>query len=259
MMKSIRALTLIALALLVAPLLLLAEEEEKGPYSPQVFGITSVFFVESRAGSRPGFECSVGAGRGEQPAISHSFGGGGGGEVWQHSGLVVRLDNAHGHGHEQQHHQHGLLHGGVAQQVAMRIQLAKTEMPFQHQPSTIYIGGLHESVHGPSHWEVHGKPTCPPQLCLMPRPEVNVDPAVMILSKPHCGWAPPLNTLTLTPSAHEHEPTLDVDISHFLAQNVTVFKIWAVPIAVSEVGMWQTSRLSLKSLSLHRVPAETLV
>mmetsp|Transcript_101250 Transcript_101250/g.253811 ORF Transcript_101250/g.253811 Transcript_101250/m.253811 type:complete len:249 (+) Transcript_101250:41-787(+) len=248
-MKAVRLLLTTGEALVVALVTHVAAESSLS--SPEVLGISSVFFIESRSGSKPGFECNIGAPKGELPAISHSFGGGGGGEVWQHSGLFVSLGD---HVHMQHRHVHRR-----AEQVAMRIQLTKIDMPFEEQPSTIYIGGLRESVHGPSHWEVHGKFVCPPQMCLMPRPEVEVDPTVMVLSKPHCGWAPPLNALTLTLSAHEREPSMEVDISHFLAQNVTVFKIWAAPLAVSEVGMWQTTRLSLKSLSLHRVPLETLV
>lgn len=228
-----------------------AEESSSLHFSPEVFSVSSAFYVNSRMASRPGFECSLLKRKHQVPLISSSFGAGGGGERWQHSGLIVRLNSSE---------PVARLRGASTHQVVMRIQLSKAEMPFQEMPSKLYVGGLLDPIHSPSHWEVHGKSVCPPVLCLMPRPEAEVDRDVMVLSKPHCGWAPPLSTLALTaPLQNEPEPTLEVDVSHFLARNVTALKIWSVPTAVSEGGMWQTARLSLKSLSLHRTSAETLV
>lgn len=262
---------------------LLERAAGQGTYSAEVVGITSAFYVRSGGASGPSFECTVGAHR-EPFKISHSFGVGGGGEVWQHAGLVVTL--------------RGEAESKAAAQVAMRIQLSETKMPFEQQPSSIYIGALPQGVHSPMHWEVHGRKACPPQVCLMPQPEValwlsdaaaspdgrghsgtlpsdaagshwqstssgevasSFDEVVMV-AEPHCGWAPPLSAITFK-SERGNNSALEVDVSHWLAQNISVFKVWAVPLALGEAGMWQTRTLSLTSLSLRQeeLGAETMI
>lgn len=207
-------------------------------YLLRVVGLTSAFYVGS--GADPGFECTVGVHK-EPLEIGHTFGGGGGGEVWQHSGLVVTLDAAS-------------RKRALAEQVALHLRVEAASVPFKLQSSTLYVGGLREAVEIPMHWEVHGRPACPPYHCLIPQPQVS--PA----SEPHCGWAPPLSALSLVGTPEDGEAaTLEVDILPLLAQNFTALKIWTSPTSVSEVGMWQTPRFLLRSLSLARVTRETMV
>lgn len=282
------------LLFLGAPLASVAADEhatrQAGPYSVEFVGITSAFFVRSGGAVGPGFECTVGARKGPL-RITHSFGVGGGGEVWQHSGLVVMLSG------------HVEARTKPAPRVALRIRLADAKMPFEQQPGSIYIGALTEPVHSPMHWEVHGRKACPPQFCLMPQPEVALslsaeatlrgqeghshshghssssslpegDDAAdsaswqspssfaktVEVAAPHCGWAPPFSALTFQPE-RGNITTLDVDISHWLAQNISAFKVWAVPITLGEAGMWQTKMLSLSSLTLREeeLGGETII
>lgn len=239
-------------------------------FSAEVAGITSAFYVRSGGASGPEYQCTIGVHK-EPLDIMHSFGSGGGGEVWQHAGLVVTLRGGPGDG--------GRPGGATARsgrsgQVVMRIQLAETKMPFEMQPASLYVGAIPEAeaavAQGPMHWEVHGrKEACPPQVCLMPRPEVSgwlvgsassrgggspgsslAGEAAAAATAPQCGWAPALNALTFQ-SEPGNVTTLDVDISRWLARNVSAFKVWAVPLELGETGMWQTRAFSLASLTLH--------
>jgi len=214
------------------------EHGESSHEAPNVVGLTSSFFVGG--GAAPGYECTIGIHR-PPLEIGHTFGAGGGGEVWHHSSLLITLDGRS-------------LRRAQDDDLALLLEIETERAPFKLQASTMFIGALPGSVESPMHQEAHGRPSCPPRHCLIPQPQVAAT------SQPHCGWEPPLEALSMMGQIQEGDvATMEVDLRPLLRKNSSSLKVWAAPTSLSDVGMWQTPRFLLRSLKLGQASREIFV
>mmetsp|Transcript_15975 Transcript_15975/g.34580 ORF Transcript_15975/g.34580 Transcript_15975/m.34580 type:complete len:261 (-) Transcript_15975:46-828(-) len=229
----------------------LACSHKAGSSSHHVAGLRSAFY--NRGGDVDGSECTVIKQHKEGLLpLTHSFGGGGGGEVWEHDAVIVVLDHLHLEADGR--------HGREGQVNTLRLHLRRPWIPFAAMEPKLYVQGVQEVVKAPSHWEVQGRHACPTEVCLMPAPEVNRS------TIPACGWAPPQDALSLhqyeaedqsnsngNGKSHEADRRIlaEVDISPFLQRHYSSLKIFSIPTALASSGMWQTHTMSLESVELR--------
>jgi len=204
-------------------------DEVADALSPTVVGLSSRFYI----GAEPGFSCTA-AIHASLFRIGHTFGAGGGGELWQHSALIVEIppdDRA------------SVSRG----RSAAVLRLVANATLLRSTPYAVYASPVQKELHVPMHLEVNEFGDCPPQPCLIPAPKVPVH-----VARPKCGWALPDVSLSLPITADDgHELTFEADVSPLLSFNVKAVKVWSSPTAVSADGLWQTPWLSLRSLSLR--------
>lgn len=205
---------------------------------PQVVGLTSAFFVGG-AGAAFGFECTISAHR-EPLEITHAFGGGSGGEVWQQSSVLVVLSPSQGRA------------------ASLALAVEEHRAGFHLQRGRLHVGALRGPLEVPMHREAHGsQPGCPPAHCLAPAPDF-LGHAV---SRPRCGWAQPVDAIAFRDEVSGNKTaTLEVDVTPLLAlPNISALQIWAAPQSAAPSGMWQTPIFFVRSARLLDLPRETVV
>jgi len=207
--------------------------------SPTVIGLNSRFYVGAAPG---GFSCTA-AVHEDLFRISHSFGAGGGGELWQHSALIIEIPP--------QLRARSVATGRTTNRSSSAVLLRLVANVTLLHSSTSYAlraSPIQEDLHVPMHLEVNEGEECPPQPCLPPAPQVPVR-----VARPECGWALPEVTLSLPITVDDgHGLTFEADIAPLLELfDVKAVKLWSSPTSVSTDGLWQTPLLKLRSLSLH--------
>mmetsp|Transcript_86477 Transcript_86477/g.185313 ORF Transcript_86477/g.185313 Transcript_86477/m.185313 type:complete len:269 (-) Transcript_86477:48-854(-) len=200
--------------------------------------LSSSFIVGS--GNSPAMTCTaltLRSGSKAQGRLFHTFGAGGGGEVWRYSGVAVPLNEATRQGFD------------LSQPLGLQFRLsANGAESWSQQPSIVHVSGMEGTLPRVMHRETLDKDACPPPFCLVPDPEVDVG-----TSMPHCGWAPPLPGIAATAPRAQGHVNIDIDITSLAAANYSMLKVWVTPLSLTHAGMWQTPEFTLESIRYYHL------
>jgi len=167
--------------------------------------------------------------------IYHSFGAGGGGELWRYGAIVMPLSQGDA--------------GSKSQQRLQLVLAAHGRDLRQLQESLVFhVSALAKPLPKAS-WNLEERATitkCPPSFCLVP--EVPETPATI----PKCGWAPELKpSVDVKGTLANGTMTLDASLAPFHSGNHTAVMIWVTPVRSPQLVMWQTPEFSIESADIY--------
>lgn len=170
-----------------------------------------------------------------QGKMYHSFGAGGGGELWRYGAVVMQLPRSE---------------SGLWRRPWLQLVLAARGHNLRRLREDVlfHVGALPEQVPTiPWRWEKWSNTSkCPPSYCLIPK----VPSAAA--SMPECGWAPRLSpSVTVKGTLASGLLTVDADLGPIAAGNYTSVAISVTPARSPQLVMWQTPEFSIESADLY--------